>query len=162
MPTELLTRGGVKELAAKWKSATNKLASIREASNEAIGQTLQAVEVGATAFGLDYANERWGKADKPGDDPELKVMGFPADAVGAGVLHVGSFILGGKYAEHGHNLADGALACFTARLGRAMGRDARAKDLSRSTTGASPAELQEAANRAASEWARNQAVANAA
>lgn len=115
----MLTSASVKTLYSKLQNAQGRLASVKEKAIETAGHALQAAEVGGTAFGMAYSNERFGNG-------ELKIMGIPAD-LGAGVLLHGVALLGGlgKYGEHGHNVADGLIASFAVRKGAAMGAQAR-------------------------------------
>ncbi len=99
--------------------AREKMARVREHAEEAIGTGIQIAEVGGTAFGFGYANQRWGK------DGEVMVMGIPADLGVAVALHGVSFMGGlGKYSEHGHNVGTGALASYAYRMGTQMGASA--------------------------------------
>ena len=104
--------------------AKAQMAKVRETTEEAIGDGLLAVEAGATAFGLGYANMRWG-----GEHGEMRVLGMPVDlgvatALG-GLAAIGGF---GKYREHGRNVGVGALALFAGRMGSEAGAKAAHND----------------------------------
>ena len=114
-----------------YEGARNRMAKMKEQSEAIIGEGLKVVEVSGSAFALGYANERYGKGG------ELMVAGVPVDlGVGVGLLGVTLFGGLGKYAEHGANVAAGALAAFGYRSGAEMGRAALAK--AGTTTGALP------------------------
>lgn len=104
-----------REIAAKAKTT---MAKWREKNEEVIGRGMQLVEVSGTAFAFGFANSRWG------ENGELKIAGIPVDLGVAAVVHSMGFLGGlGEYAEHGHNVADGALASFAYRVGAQMGAD---------------------------------------
>jgi hypothetical protein len=126
----MLTTHSVSKLAARWEQARNRLANIREKADETIGHALQAIEVSGVAFGMSYANERFGSG-------EVKVAGLPVDIAGGIALH-GLALLGGvssKYTDHVHNVADGLLATYAVRQGAHLGQQARTS----SSTGWAPA-----------------------
>lgn len=98
------------------EAAKKKMAKVREHAEEAIGYGIQAVEVSGTSFAMGYANARWGK------EGELKIAGLPVDLGAAVALHGVAFMGGlGKYSEHGHNVADGAMAAYSYRMGAQLG-----------------------------------------
>lgn len=113
----------------RYNSLKGRVERIKEKGEEAIGQGLQLVEVGGTAFGFSYLNARNGKPDpKHPGILRLQVMGVDADLGAAFGLHVLAFLGGaGKYGEHAHNIADGAAASYLSRLGTELGSDARTK-----------------------------------
>lgn len=100
--------------------ARNSMAKVREKAEEAIGQGIEVAEVSGTAFGLGYANGRWG-----GDDGELKAFGIPVD-LGLGIALTGVAMFGGfgKYNEHGVNVGAGAVASYSYRTGYQLGAEA--------------------------------------
>jgi hypothetical protein len=103
--------------------AKAQMAKVRETTEEAIGDGLLAVETSATAYGLAYANMRWG------EHGEMRVLGMPVDlgvatALG-GLAALGGF---GKYKEHGRNIGVGALALFAGRMGAEAGAKAARDD----------------------------------
>jgi len=114
-----LTHGGIRAAAAQLQRAKATIANMREQGEETVGMALQTVEVGGTAFGFAYANQRYGSG-------EIKILGLPADlAVGIGLHVVGLFGGVGKYGDHAHNIADGALASYAARQGAVFGAKAK-------------------------------------
>lgn len=111
----------------------SRLAKIREQSTEAVGTVLQTAEVAGACGALSWVNGRYGAPDgtKQANGAPLKqVMGMPVDLGTAVVLHGLSFTgMLGKQKEHGHNLGDGALACYVARVATGMGEKAKQKAL---------------------------------
>lgn len=100
--------------------AKSKMATMREHSEEVIGEAIAATEVGTTALAFGYANARYGEGG------ELKIAGMPLDLLAGVSLHGISFMGGlGKYSEHGHNIGSGAVAAYMCRMGNQLGRDAR-------------------------------------
>jgi hypothetical protein len=93
-------------LAARAKTMTAK-------AEAAVEHLVQSVEIGGAAFALGIINGRF-------DAPEP--MGVPLD-LGTGVaLHLLGFLgVGGKFTEHLHNFADGALASYLVTLGFSVG-----------------------------------------
>ena len=102
---------------------TNKLATMREKTEEVMGQAIQAVEVTGTAAAFGYVNERYGT------NGELAIPGLVAVPVDLAVFFGGHLLAFtgtmGKYGEHGHNIADGAGAAYGYRLGAKLGREAK-------------------------------------
>lgn len=91
----------------------------KEKGEEVVGSVVQTAEVGATAFAFGYARGRYG---------ETNVMGVPIDLGAGAATHLGAFFgLFGKYAEHAHNLADGAIAEYLAVKGAIVGDKMRQK-----------------------------------
>lgn len=86
---------------------------IRSEKKELIGQAVRTAEVNAAAFALGLVN------GKSGGSP--KIFGGPLELWVGVAGHVAGFWLGGKTAEHLHNLSDGALACWTYAEGLGAG-----------------------------------------
>ena len=100
--------------------AKSKMATMREHSEEVIGEAIAATEVATTALAFGYANARYGEGG------ELKIAGMPIDLLVGVSLHGISFLGGlGKYSEHGHNIGSGGMAAYAFRTGSQLGRDAR-------------------------------------
>lgn len=104
-------------MASKYEALKQRMASWREKGQEQLGHVLQSAEIGATAFGFGFARGKMGD-----QDGNLDVAGMPvsltAAVVGHGLGFMGVF---GKHSEHAHNLADGALAEYSAVAGMRMG-----------------------------------------
>lgn len=77
-----------------------------------MGVALEALEVSAAAFGLGVLRGRYGT---------IEVVGLPADLLAAIGLHVFGFAAGGKYEEHWHHLANGAMGAWLNTLGAGVG-----------------------------------------
>jgi hypothetical protein len=80
-----------------------------------VQQTVQTAMISGTAFGFGVLGGHSGAID---------VLGVPVD-VGAGVLiHVAALAgLAGKWDKAAHDIADGALAAYFARLGARVGHN---------------------------------------
>lgn len=114
-----LTRGSWKQAYERAKGALKR---VKVEGERAAGTVITAVETVGTAFGMSYANQRWGKG-------EFKVLGLPADLVAGVGLHALAMLDGlGKYDEHGAAVANGLLASYGCRQGATMGTDAAQKD----------------------------------
>lgn len=107
--------------AGQWKEkaqrAAARLSRMREKSEEMLGQVLQTSEVVGTGFMFAFLRGRMGDAEG-----ELNLAGVPV-SLGAGI---GFHLLGftgvfGKYAEHAHNLGDGALTEYGVVQGMRLG-----------------------------------------
>ncbi len=104
-------------MTTKYEALKNRIASWKEKGQEQLGHALQAVEVGATAFGFGFMRGKMG--DQNGD---LDIMGVPASLATAIAMHgLGFMNVFGKHSEHAHNVADGALAEYSAVQGMRMG-----------------------------------------
>jgi hypothetical protein len=104
-------------MTTKYEALKNRIASWKEKGQEQMGHALQAVEVGATAFGFGFMRGKMGDAN--GD---LDIAGVPASLGAAIALHgLGFMNVFGKHSEHAHNIADGALAEYASVQGMRMG-----------------------------------------
>jgi hypothetical protein len=122
MPSMVLGRSlaHARELAER---VQKKMAKFKEESETHIQYGLQGAEVSGTALGLGYANARWG-----GPNGAIEVAGLPIDMSLGITMHMISFLGGlGEYREHGHNVADGAMAAFSYRMGMQLGRESKAQ-----------------------------------
>jgi hypothetical protein len=118
-----LTREKAAQAAEMLERAKARMAKVRETTEEAVGDGLLAVEASATAYGLAYANMRWG------EEGELKVLGVPVDVgVATAIGGLSAFGALGKYKEHGRNVAVGALALVAGRMGAESGAKAAHED----------------------------------
>lgn len=99
-------RQRAERLAARAKTMTAK-------AEAAVEHLVQTVEIGGAAFALGIINGRF-------DAPEP--LGVPLD-LGAGVaMHLLGFLgVAGKFTDHLHNFADGALASYLVTLGFNVG-----------------------------------------
>lgn len=118
-------------MSTKIEQVKARLTKIREAASETMGEALKLAETAAAASAISWANGRYGKiGTTPGSDftPHYDVAGMPIDVGTAVVLHGASFAgLLGKYKEHGHNLANGALCSYAGRKFLTMGMTAKNK-----------------------------------
>lgn len=104
-------------MTSKYEALKQRMANWREKGQEQLGHVLQSVEIGGTTFGFAFMRGKMGDADG-----NLDVAGVPASLGAAVALHGLSFMgVFGKHSEHGHNIADGALAEYAAVQGMRMG-----------------------------------------
>lgn len=102
---------------SKYEKLKARMASWKEKGQETLGNVLQTVEVGGTAFAFGFMRGKMG--DQNGD---LDVVGVPASLGSAVALHGLGFLgVFGKHSEHAHNLGDGALAEYAAVQGMKLG-----------------------------------------
>ncbi len=99
--------------------ALHKLGSYREHGAVVTQQVVQTVFTGVGAFGFSWLSGYAGTVD---------VLGVPID-LGSGILLqlAGFSGLGGKWSKILHDLGDGALAAYFAKLGARTGNDMRRK-----------------------------------
>lgn len=95
------------------KRAISYARNLREETKEQVGQVVQSAEIQGGAFATGLINGRFANP---------KLLGIPA-GLGVGiVLHVAGFAgMGGDRARDLHALGDGALASYSADLGREVG-----------------------------------------
>jgi hypothetical protein len=127
-----MTLGEAKEALSRAKNAMGR---VREKAEEAIGSGIEVAEVGGTAFGLGFANAKWG-----GDDGELKMFGIPVD-LGVGIALTGVSMFGGfgRYGEHGVNVGAGAIASYAYRTGYQLGSESASSSASKPASLGAPA-----------------------
>lgn len=102
------------EMRDKAMRAISRARGIVEKSEGVIAHAVQTVEVGGGAFACGVAKGRYGS---------VEVLGLPVDLLAGAGGHLLGFLGGGKYAEHIHNLSDGALASYLTTLGQGVGAD---------------------------------------
>jgi hypothetical protein len=103
--------------------ARAKLASIQKAGEKTIGTAVATAEIGGTAFLLSFMRGRNGEIDKETGYLELTVGGIPVSLVVGLGGHVAGFAgVGGKFGDHLHNIASGALAEYAAVQGLRLGQ----------------------------------------
>lgn len=116
-----MARDTVASLRSSLQRMRARAENMKEKAEEALGTAIQTVEVGGTSFLFAYLRGRMG--DENGD---LNVVGIPA-SLGTGVaMHLVGFLGGfGKYADHAHNIGDGAIAEYAVTMGVRIGADAK-------------------------------------
>lgn len=105
-----------------------RLGSVKEKAEESVGMVVETVEIAGSAFGMAYANERWGKT-VVGTGGEIQVAGLPVDLGGAIALKGLGLYLGAsnKQASHMQAIGNGLLASYGVRIGGKLGRTAKTK-----------------------------------
>jgi hypothetical protein len=126
----------------KWQSArahAQKVAKENEARIEGIIETVETV-------GMAFAVSWWNGKSGPAAGQPYQIMGYDSDlVVGAALVGLGLFELGGKYDEHLYSLGAGALSAWATRQGWAQGNAHRTTaaatttTTTAATTGVSPA-----------------------
>jgi len=112
--------------------AKARVAKMQAKAAETMGIALGAMEVSGTAFGFGYARGRF--ADEQG---AFEIMGIPPDLLAGVALHGLGFLGGfGRYSEHAHHMANGALASYLTTQGVKFGVEGRSAPLSRPVVGA--------------------------
>jgi hypothetical protein len=124
MAQHALARRALIEARDSVVRSEGKLARVRLAAAETIERIVQTSEVCGAAFGMGFVDARWAKMTPQGIRPP-ELVGVPVSLmVGLG-LHVAGFAkLAGRASEHLHNIADGTIATYFARLGSTTGSQA--------------------------------------
>jgi hypothetical protein len=112
----------------------------KEEAQERTGTIFRVLEVTGTAFGLGWANARFGDPAKGLADREVELLGLPVDLTG-GIVLTGLSLLdmfGKKYDEHVANIGIGALASYGNRKGMEIGSIQQLKQPAQQTSGYLP------------------------
>jgi len=111
-----------------WKARATALAAragkLREAAEKATETVIRTTEVAGTAFGLAYLRGRYPSVIEGKTQNDLLVAGVPVSLM----LGIGGHVAGfagvfGKYDEHIHNIATGALAEYAATKAAEIGKE---------------------------------------
>lgn len=114
--------------AGSTSAAERTLERQKERTKKILSEGIALVEVGGVAFGFGLLQGRQGGM------PEIPYLGLSADLFTGIVLHlVGAIGWAGKYEDHVHNLANGAIASWAVNQGALLGEKMR-KDSGASTT----------------------------
>ena len=102
------------------QSLQNRIAKIKDKTEEATAKFVRSCEVGGAAFASGVIQGRFGG---------MEIMGVPVE-LGAGIaLNVlGYFGAAGKHSDHLINIGDGALAGYLSATGRGLGAEWAGKD----------------------------------
>lgn len=95
----------ISSLQSRAKNAIAKTESV-------VGEAVQTLEIGATAFALGVAKGRYGPVD---------IAGIPVDLGMALGLHAVAFVSDSEMSDHMHSFANGAMASYLADLGGRIG-----------------------------------------
>lgn len=114
-----VSAGSIKKLQKKYNSALARARRMKDEAESIAGQVQGAATVGATAFGLGYAQHRF-----RGDDGQagIEILGVPLDLGVAIGMHVGVvFGLFGKHSDMAKDVGNGALAAYATTMGAGLG-----------------------------------------
>jgi hypothetical protein len=113
-----------------------RIAGLKGSGERAAGEVLKTVETVGAAGLASYVNARYSEPGKT----HYEVLGVPADLLG-GILLGGASIFGflGRFDEHGHNVANGALAAYAVRQGSIWGTNARVAHVASNAPSTAPA-----------------------
>jgi len=100
----------VAELESTALNLKNRLARMRDKSNEQVESLVGATEMATAAFAMGVIDGRWGGVD---------VVGVPLGLLVAGTGHLFGFL--GIAPTHMHNFANGSLAAYLTTLGNGVG-----------------------------------------
>lgn len=101
------------------QSLQKRLANVRKQAEHTVEKVLRTAETGGMAFGLGFANGRYGSTE---------IMGMPIELLlGAGLNIAGYLGIAGKHSDHLNALGDGALAAYGTILGVQVGSELRTK-----------------------------------
>lgn len=117
-----MTRRDVEDLYPSMRDAHTYIESRRDPDKKSMSSKLiQSLEVGAGAAGVGVLAGRLGTTS-------VGSTGIPLGlAIGAGAHALAFFGLAGRYDNHVHNFADGALAAWLTMWGAGQGQQMRAK-----------------------------------
>ncbi len=114
------TRKEVEKMAEDLARTKKRISSMKEKATEMVGTTIGIAETSGAGFGVAYFRGRF-EAKKE----KFEIGGLPIDLVIAGAGHLLAFSgLFGKYGEHVHNVATGALTTYAAFEGYNLGIEA--------------------------------------
>lgn len=130
-------REEVKNYFSKYQNARATAQRIAKENEKRIEGVIETVETVGMAWAVSYYNGKSGTT--PGQC--VQIAGYDSDlVVGAALIGLGMFELGGKYDDHLYALGAGALAAWSTRQGWAQGGKARtAAAAQQHTTGVAPA-----------------------
>lgn len=116
-------------LSSQLQKFRNSAAEVMERQAVNISRGVQALEVSGTAFGLSWLRGRYQKVDAATGKMEFGLLGIDWELwIGLGLHALGFTGLLNPYQEHGHNVADGALASYMTRLGLELGAKSAVKN----------------------------------
>lgn len=149
MATELMVPRSESALRRAFRdmiSLKNRIKNIREESEELTGRIIRSGEVQTAAAIFGAIQGAWYDPRSPKDKPGAHLGPIPIEVAFGGATMVASLLgFGGRYAEHLHNFADGALAAYVSNVARGWGyKWQKEKATKSSTTGASLREELEA------------------
>lgn len=126
-------REAVVDLASRLKRTNDRMKRFATENEARIEGVIEAVEVVGAAFGISYANARYGVGGQP-----VQIAGMDSDLVAGGVLMgLALFEAGGKFNDHIYALGSGCLSAWATREGYALG--AAAVTAAATTAAAKPA-----------------------
>jgi len=124
------------KMAKQFLSLNTAARNGKDRAETIMGGAVSGLEVGSSAFLLSYLN---GRAPAVGKDHNEVIDGLPTDLSVAIAGHLlAAFGMFGRFGEHVHNLANGGIGSYAARMGYKMGVDNRIKAIApkQSTQGA--------------------------
>lgn len=116
--SESALRKGFREMI----NLKNRIRNIRQESEELTGRLIRTGEVQMAAAIFGAIQGAWYDPRDAKDKPGAHIGPVPVEVAFAGGAMVASLLgFGGRYAEHIHNLADGALAAYVSNVARGWG-----------------------------------------
>ncbi len=120
-------RAEIDNLKKRAEGAMTRMKSIREKAEETAMRVVQTVTICGTSFGFGYMN---GRMMDPQGRRGVELFGVPMEAItGIGMTLFGFMSSSSKYADHLHNIGNGALAAYTTSLGVEVGEKMRVNAL---------------------------------
>jgi hypothetical protein len=114
-----ITRRDIEHAHALGKRALAQTDAMKEKGESIVGHVSQSLEIGVGALGFGVLAGRYGA---------VNLGPVPLDlASGLGMHLLGFAGVAGKYADHLHNFADGAMASYWVKLGAGLGTAWRMK-----------------------------------
>lgn len=116
--SESALRKGFREMI----NLKNRISRIRDESEELTGRIVRSGEVQVAAAVFGAIQGAWYDPRDAKDKPGAHIGPVPVEVAAGGAMMVASLLgFGGKYAEHLHNFADGALAAYVSNVARGWG-----------------------------------------
>lgn len=109
-------RAAAAELWGKVQRSQQTMKRVREENAKRVEGMVDATLVVGTAFGISWANAKYGKNGLP-----VQIAGFDADVALGGLAFVAAVMeMGGKYNDQLYSVGSGALAAWAGRQGASV------------------------------------------
>lgn len=107
------------------EGALTRLKGMKEKAADAAGRVVQTMTIGGVSFGFGVVHGRF--VDEQGNRG-IEFVGIPLELFVGGVSHLLGFVGGMKYADHLHNLGNGAIASYATMAGVGVGERMRLRE----------------------------------
>ena len=125
-----ITRRDIEEAHRYARDAMSRVRDVQDSGERVVGQVTQTLEISAGAIGMGILTGYFG--------PSLNLAGSPVPldlCIGVAGHLLGFAGIAGANANHLHNIADGVLASWMAKIGVGLGTDMRMNKQTKPSTG---------------------------